>query len=197
MAKQQTLARLLGGLSKHGDRPAVLALREEGAESWSYADLAERSGRLAGGLAEAGVAPGDRVALLANNRPQWVAACLGVMWAGAVPVPLDVQLADDVLAHVLRDSGARLLFTTGSQLGRLDRLGEPARMRRALLDAGADEERGWERLLTGRAGEMPAFGTDTPAALFYTSGTTGLPKGSPSATATWPSSWTPCWTPAW
>src|SRR5207302_1163166 len=68
--------------------------------------------RLAQGLGAAGLGRGDRVALLASNRPEWIVACLAAIQAGGVVVPLDVQLADDVLLHVLNDSDPQLLFTT-------------------------------------------------------------------------------------
>jgi long-chain acyl-CoA synthetase len=156
-----------------------LAFQKEGAARWSYADLAERVGRLAAGLAGAGLGRGDRVALLAGTRPEWIAACLAVIRAGAVAVPLDVQLGDGMLRHTLEDSGARLLFTTADQLTRLGRLGAPGQLRIVLLDAGDEDERGWGRLLAEEVGEIPPFAPGDPAVLFYTSGTTGPPKGVP------------------
>jgi long-chain acyl-CoA synthetase len=179
MENLQTLQPVLDGLSEHGDRPALLALLKEGSVRRSYAELADQVRWLARGLAGAGVGRGDHVALLAGNRPEWVAACLGVIRAGAVIVPLDVQLADDVLGHVLKDSGARLLFTTTAQADRLQRLDTGAELKIALLDAPAEEERGWQRLLADEAGDLPQAEPNNPAALFYTSGTTGPPKGVP------------------
>src|SRR5438093_8229481 len=126
-----------------------------------------------------GVGRGDAVALLAGNRPEWVAACLAVIQAGAVVVPLDVQFPDDVLKHVLRDSGARLLFTTTDQVNRLERLDGGMGVRPILLDTGADDERSWQRLLREESKDLPRVEPGDPAALFYTSGTTGPPKGVP------------------
>ncbi len=59
------LPHLIGVLAERGDRQAVLALHKEGAESWTYSDLAERARRLAFGLGESGISRGDPVALLA------------------------------------------------------------------------------------------------------------------------------------
>jgi long-chain acyl-CoA synthetase len=180
MEKLRTLQSLIEDLAAHGDRPAVLALHKEGTERWSYAELADRVRRLAVGLIqEGGVGRGDPVALLAGNRPEWLAACLAVIQAGAVVVPLDVQFGDDALAHVLSDSGARLLFTTADQASRLERLDIKAGLTPILLDAGSEDERSWRRLLTDRAGDLPPIEKDDPATLFYTSGTTGPPKGVP------------------
>ncbi len=112
MSELRTLQSFVETLSGRGDRPAVLALHKEEIEHWSYAELADHARRLARGLVERGVGPGDHVALLAGNRPEWIAACLGVIWAGAVVVPLDVQIGDAMLAHALEDSGAEFVFTT-------------------------------------------------------------------------------------
>src|SRR5438309_1146404 len=100
----QTLHSLIDGLGEHGDRPAVLALQKQKMERWSYAKLAEQVQRLAQGLTKEGVGKGVPVALLAGSRAEWLVACLAVIKAGAVVVPVDLQLTDDVLGHVLKDS---------------------------------------------------------------------------------------------
>src|SRR5438105_4289114 len=115
MNKLQTLRSLIERLSEHGDRPALLALRKQDIEHWSYAKVAGHAQRLARGLIEAGAGKGVPVALLASNRPEWMVACLAAIHAGALAVPLDVQLADDVLVHVLKDSGSRFICTTSDQ----------------------------------------------------------------------------------
>ena len=65
MSELRTLGFLIEVLAEHGDRQAVLALQEEGAESWSYGELAEHARRLAYGLTKASIGRGDHVALLA------------------------------------------------------------------------------------------------------------------------------------
>lgn len=179
MSESQTLQFLIDALSERGDRPVVLALQKEGAESWTYAELADHARRLAHGLVEAGVECGDHVALLAPNGPEWVAACLAVVRAGAVIVPLDVQLDDGMLSYALEDSGARFIFTTGNHADRLEDLDIEAAPEPILLDAGEDDERSWRRLLVDGDFELPEVGPEDPAALFYTSGTTGTSKGVP------------------
>jgi long-chain acyl-CoA synthetase len=174
-----TLQALVDALPEHGDRPAILALREEGVERWSFAELADHTRQLVRGLARTGVERGDQVALLAGNCPEWVAACLAVIGAGAVVVPLDAQLGDEALGRVLEDSGAKLVFTTADQTDRLERLDTEATPRLVLLDAAGDDERSWRRLLAEQAVEPPQVEPDDPAALFYTSGTTGAAKGVP------------------
>ncbi len=141
----RTLQSLVEGLSELGDRPTVLALHKEGAERWSYGELAEHALRLAHGLAAAGIERGDRVALFAPNRPEWVAACLAVIRAGAVAVPLDAQLGEEALEGILESSEAKLIFTTSERADLLERLGTDASP--VLLDVADDDERGWRRLL--------------------------------------------------
>jgi long-chain acyl-CoA synthetase len=172
-----TLQSLVEGLPELGDRPAVLALHKEGAERWSYGELADHALRLAHGLAGAGVERGDRVTLFAPNRPEWVAACLAVIRAGAVAVPLDAQLGEEALEDILESSEAKLIFTTSEKADLLKRLGTDASP--VLLDAADDDERGWRRLLADADTELPEVEPEDGAALFYTSGTTGAAKGVP------------------
>src|ERR687896_2468131 len=83
----RTLVYLIDVLAERCGRQAVLALQEEGTESWSYGDLAEHARRLAHGLGESGVSRGDPVALLSANRPELIVACLAGVGAGAVGNP--------------------------------------------------------------------------------------------------------------
>src|SRR5215210_4112955 len=88
----RTLRSVVDGFSARGERPALVAPGEEGMEIWSFGELAGQVRRLARGLRGVGVEGGDHVALLAANRKEWVVACLAVVSAGGVVVPLDVQL---------------------------------------------------------------------------------------------------------
>ena len=177
----RTLPYLIDVLAEHGDRQAVLALQKEGTESWSYSDLAEHARLLAHGLGESGVSRGDDVALLATNRPEWIVACLAVVGTGAVATPVDVQLGDEALGRVLDYSGAKVIFTTADQTERLERLDIEVPPKPILLDVGEEDHRSWRHLLAaeGSDAELARPRPDEPAALFYTSGTTGAPKGVP------------------
>ena len=179
MSELRTLQSLIDALSEHGDRQAVMALHKEDAVRWSYRELADNVRRLACGLIEAGVGRGDYTALLAANRPEWIAACLATIGAGAVVVPLDVQLGDGELSYALDDSSAGFIFTTSDQTERLEHLDVEATPKLILLDVDEDDERSWRRLLSERDAELPRLEPDDPAALFYTSGTTGTTKGVP------------------
>jgi acyl-CoA synthetase (AMP-forming)/AMP-acid ligase II len=113
----------------------------------SYRQLWDSAARVAGGLHRAGVARGDRVAIRHGNGVDWVRAFFGTLMAGAVAVPVNTRLAEPEVEYVIGDSGARIVLTP--EVALLD--GEPY-----VVDD-----------LT--PGEL--------AAIFYTSGTTGFPKG--------------------
>src|SRR5207244_2773418 len=147
MNQLHTLCSFIDKLGEHGDRPAILALQKQEIDRWSYAQLGDHVQQLALGMTKEGVDKGVPVALLAGSRPEWLVACLAIVKAGAVAIPLDMQLADDVLGHVLKDSNSRFLFTTSDQLDRLDRLRLKRQPRLILLDAGTDEKQAWQRLL--------------------------------------------------
>ncbi|MCL4471419.1 MAG: long-chain fatty acid--CoA ligase, partial [Gammaproteobacteria bacterium] len=168
---------VIAGLARFGQRPAILALGPEGAVTWSYAELATRVEALAGGLTQAGLRRGEAVSLFAPDSPPWIAAALAVILAGGAVLPVDAQLGDEVLAHVLADSGARLVFTTSDCVERLERLAPALRL--VLLDTCDDDARGWQALRAPAAAVLPRSDASDPAALFYTSGTTGRPKGVP------------------
>jgi acyl-CoA synthetase (AMP-forming)/AMP-acid ligase II len=123
------------------------ALVEVGGDSIGYGELWERAARVAGGLREAGVGRGDRVAIRLPNGIDWVLAFFGAQLLGAVVVPVNTRLAEEEVAYVLEDSGAFYTFASGAPLPD----GEPV----AVEDLKPDDL----------------------AAIFYTSGTTGFPKG--------------------
>ncbi len=127
--------------------PAATALVEVGGRSLSYGELWERSARVAGGLRGAGVGRGDRVAIRLGNGIDWALAFFGAQLLGAGVVPVNTRFTEEEVAYVVEDSGASYTFAPDAPLPD----GEPV------------------------AGEE--LGPDDLAAIFYTSGTTGFPKG--------------------
>jgi long-chain acyl-CoA synthetase len=175
MPQFSTLIDLVDGLASLGDRPALVVFAARERHEWSYGHLAKTVRELAAGLVDAGLEPGARAALFAPDGPEWIASALAIIRAGAVVVPLDAQFTDDSLAHVLIDSAAQLVFTTADQAARVARLAPATRI--VLLDT--PEGRASWRALRGPGVTLPERGSSEPAALFYTSGTTGPPKGVP------------------
>ncbi len=173
----ETLQGLVESLGARGEKTALIFFDRESARTWSYRTLAGQAHAFANGLANAGFESGESILLFAENRLEWIAAALGVLRAGAVVVPLDVQFGDDDLAHILADSAARAIITTTRRAARLQQLAPERPL--ILLDAPAEDARSWEKFCLSDAIALPAIGANDPAVLFYTSGTTGPPKGVP------------------
>lgn len=143
-------------------------------DTLDYAQLVEKVARLAGGLVARGLKPGDRVALLLPNGHAYVQSYLAAIAAGLVVVPLNVRLLREDYAHMLADSGSRLLLTSAEFIPRLPAPGEVA----GLDVVRTDEQDGLAALAAEGSpidGPAPAASED-PASLMYTSGTTGSPK---------------------
>ena len=174
-----TLRTVTRSLATRGDRPAVVALSRSGRRTWSFAELDDHVRRLAAGLLRAGVGSGEPIGLFAPNRPEWIIAALAILEAGAVVVPMDAQTRGEQLAHLVRDSEIRRVFTARDHVRHLDGLSLQPPLRVSLLDTDDDDDGSWRRLLAGAAHAPRPIGPEDGAALFYTAGTTGPPKGVP------------------
>ena len=146
----------------------------------TYGELDALSDRLAVGL-EAGLRPGDPVALQLPNIPQFPVAYFGILKAGGVAVPLNVLLKAPEVAFYLGDSGAKILITWEGVLGDAAKGAAAAGVSEIYAVGHAENAPGahpFERLLAIADGPRlaPRMPTDT-AVIVYTSGTTGRPKG--------------------
>jgi long-chain acyl-CoA synthetase len=142
--QRNVVALLRDTVERFGERTAVVEL---GGPTVTYAQLWERARRVAGGLRDAGVAPGDRVAVQLGNGLDWLLTFWGTHLAGGIVVPLNTRLSGAEADIVLADCGAAIVVRSG------------------------------EPLPDGEPGELPDPAHGDVAALFYTSGTTGRPKG--------------------
>jgi long-chain acyl-CoA synthetase len=163
-------------VERHGwwraDAPA-LADGERVHASWGA--FASRTAGAAGALQhDLGLAPGDRVAILMRNRPEYLEALFAIWHAGLVAVPVNARLHRDEVAYILEDSGAAVVVTDEDHAGDVESLvGTVASLRAAVLAPGGR----WDRLVTSRPVPRVARQAGDAAWLFYTSGTTGRPKG--------------------
>ena len=176
---RSTLESLVDSLPERGDKTALVALTKKEDAVWSYRELGDRARSFARGLMRAGFRRGDSIALSAETRPEWIVAVLGIIRAGLIAVPLDTQMSNQDLDHVLTDSEPRAILTTGQRLSRFAKHQPRQRARFILLDAGLENELSWQRLLDPETTQLPTLTPQDPALLFYTSGTTGPPKGVP------------------
>jgi long-chain acyl-CoA synthetase len=171
-------------------RPFLWAKREGHYHSLSWEEAADSVRRLARGLAALGIEPGDRVALVSENRPEWVIADLAIMAAGAVTVPAYVTNTVEDHRHILGNSGARAaIVSTAALAARLVPAAAQVPSVRTVIaieDVGEAPQsldlRRWAEVLA-LAGDsrdderVAALTPDDTACLIYTSGTGGVPKG--------------------
>jgi long-chain acyl-CoA synthetase len=163
----------------------------------STQDVFDRIRQLALGFASLGVAPGDRVAIIAESRPEWMLADMAILALGAVTVPIYPTLSGGQARYILEDSGARLaIVSTRLQLEKVQEVRHllPALEAVVVIDEGAAAKAsvlGLEEVARrGHARMNSQWGTakdfrdgaravtpDQLATIIYTSGTTGEPKG--------------------
>ena len=175
-----------------GDKPFLWAKRAGAYHAISWAEAAGDIRQLALGLRSLGIARGERVGLVSENRPEWVIADLAIMSAGAVTVPAYVTHTIDDYRHVLANSGARAVIVSRPPLSarvlaaanQVSTIHTVVAIEQAAGQASAVDIRSWEELLE-RGGEMAddladvvaAIEPDDMACLMHTSGTGGVPKG--------------------
>jgi crotonobetaine/carnitine-CoA ligase len=176
--EEQTLPALLERQARaYGAKP----LLRFGAIERSFAQVAEDAARAAGDLAAGGVAPGDRVALLCENRIELLDLVLGCAWLGAVAVPLNAALRGPQLTHALTNSGACRIAVDGGLLQALGSIELPPTLEAvwALDDADTALPCPVSAPPAGAAAlpRSPAIAPGDTLAILYTSGTTGPAKG--------------------
>ncbi len=157
-----------------GDVEAVV----DGDRRFTYGAYAERTHRLANALRGLGVGRGDRVSFMSYNSHQLLEAYYGVLEAGAVLNPLNVRLAPAEIGYILGHAGSRVVFYHADFEPMVTALRPslPAEVRWVRMEGPSDE---YEALLSAASTEYraPEIDEDAMAELFYTSGTTGRPKG--------------------
>ncbi|MCL6446725.1 MAG: AMP-binding protein [Armatimonadetes bacterium] len=154
------------------ERPAVSV---KGVEI-TYAELNDRAGRVATSLIKMGVKPGDYVGLCAPNSADWIAFYFGVLKAGAVAVTISPLLTRDELANLINHVKPKIIFADPVRLGDIERLRDSAGLEKIICP---DGDLDMQTLLKSGSGSLKALNrnrTDT-AAVLYTGGTTGVPKG--------------------
>ena len=166
----------LGDLTRPdpSDHRLILDLRDPAApRDWTIGDLRSTAAAVSRGLIRAGFGPGDRIAILSENRAEFLAAYLGTMAAGLVSVPVNWRLPRDTVAFVFDDAGIKAAFVDSARRDMV-----PDGIPRFEFDSDS-----WQAFL-----DPGAFAPRPPvpgelAKILYTSGSTGRPKGVPLAHA--------------
>jgi long-chain acyl-CoA synthetase len=177
--------------AERGDRPMLWAKRNGAYQPWSWSRVELESRAIASALIDAGLEPGDRVLLVAENRPEWCIADLAILRAGGVTVPAYTTNTTDDHRFLLEHSEARFVVCSGPPLAkrlmpavaqapwvRLVLFIEPTEgwaVPSAVLAPWAEAVR--QGLSRPQADRSAAVGPDDIACFIYTSGTGGRPKG--------------------
>ncbi|WP_050930312.1 class I adenylate-forming enzyme family protein [Aestuariivita boseongensis] len=154
----------------HPERPALFSGREM---VCTYGQFHTRALQVAGWLAAQGIQPGDRVAIFMKNCPEYLIAQYGIWYAGAVAVPINAKLHGREAAFILENSGTGVVFTSPGLTEALTDAEAPGQIADITSDL-------WAGIFAEQATAASAArprASDDLCWLFYTSGTTGRPKG--------------------
>ncbi|HWL18642.1 MAG TPA: ATP-dependent acyl-CoA ligase [Bradyrhizobium sp.] len=164
---------------QYGDRVLFVS----GETRWTYSQTVAVAAASAKILADAGIRPGDRVALMCSNRPEFMQVYLGCAWLGAIAVPINTALRGIQLSHILRNSTPALLVVESTLLTAIETLDRDVELPGQIWTIGGPPAtQGAKR----SSAPMPSAGAQAPAgaarpgdtvAILYTSGTTGPAKG--------------------
>jgi len=155
----------------------------DGEHRFTYRQFGERTHRLANALVDLGVQPGDRVSFITYNTHQLLEAYYGVLEAGAVLNPVNIRLTPKEIAYILGHAGSKVVFFHKDFKPLVEALlPELATKPRFVIMEGAPDgiaSDEYEALLAGSSADprKPEIDENAVAELFYTSGTTGFPKG--------------------
>jgi crotonobetaine/carnitine-CoA ligase len=164
---------------QYGDRVLFVS----GETRWTYSETVAVAAASAKLLTDAGIRPGDRVALMCSNRPEFLQVYLGCAWLGAIAVPINTALRGIQLSHVLRNSKPALLIVESTLLNTIETVDGDVERPGQVWTIGeppSTSDMKWSAV------PMPSLGAQAPAgaarpgdtvAILYTSGTTGPAKG--------------------
>jgi long-chain acyl-CoA synthetase len=161
------------------DRVAMQVKEDKGYRRHTYGEVLEQVHGLSNSLVERGLRPGHRIAIVAENRPEWVIAYLSILRVGATAVPLDIQMPQEQLLSFFTTSNSRLVFASAKTEALVQEL--PASIEVVSMDTATRPHQPSMRDLIPQGQQTPLVdikvNPDDVASLLYTSGTTKRPKG--------------------
>jgi len=171
---------------KHFPQEDALAGKENGEwKTYSTQEVIDMANKVSAGLLKKGIQPGDKVAIIANNRPEWVITDLAISQIGAINVPVYPTISDDDYAFIFNDSEVKIVFVSDEELlakARSAKEKSPSVQEIYTFNPISDARHWWE--LHEAEPDLEAIQAlkdqvkaDDLATLIYTSGTTGTPKG--------------------
>ena len=160
-------------IARAGDRLALV----QGGRTLTYRALGDRVARLAGGLAGLGLRRGDRIVLLMPNRPELVESLWAAFHGGFVAVPVNWHLHPDEVGYIVRHCGAAAVVVSDETAAATGALPDGVLVLRVARADGSGTGLDYEDALAAEPSPAVDTAPQDPAWLFYTSGTTGRPKG--------------------
>ena len=143
--------------------------------TFTYAEAEKKIKEVSYYLLSQGVKKGDKIAVSGKNSPEWAIAYLGIIYAGCIVVPLDILLKDSEMETLMKFGGVSRLFIDSDRIRNIDKDGSVGLIEKLSLEP--DDEYKYVLDLDGEEREGFEAKSDEVAAILFTSGTTGTPKG--------------------
>lgn len=164
--------------ARERDGLALIWSNEAGEERrFAYSDIARLTDRFANVLRAQGIQKGDRVLIMLPRRPEWMIAMVGALKIGAVPIPCIEMLTARDIAYRVENSDARAVLCRAEQVDKFDGVAArvPVRIALGMVEGWRD----WEAEMSAASDvcEPASVAAEDPAVMYYTSGSTGHPKG--------------------
>lgn len=162
----------------------VCVYHKETDKKYAYRELVNYADRIANALYELGVGKGDAVGIMSVNCPEFLFCILGILETGAIVVPINPLLKESDVIHIVRESGnIKVIFAHKANYRTIKKARKQVEVEHVILIATDEAKEGiitLEELINGKTAKSPDVDIDTfndIAALLFTGGTTGLPKG--------------------
>ncbi|OPY84827.1 MAG: Long-chain-fatty-acid--CoA ligase [Smithella sp. PtaU1.Bin162] len=165
---------------KYGNSKAAL-ISDDSGERWTYADVNKQINRIANGLQSLGIAPGSRVAVMLRSRPELIFSSFAVFKTGCIYVSINSRLKEKEIKHILINSGAEILICDSSVVPLIKEVRNDCKELKHIVVYGDIQEEGLIKFSEWIEGKSDNYKVDPDinevAAIMYTGGTTGVPKG--------------------